>query len=271
MGFGLPTPRLITTIGPYFEIKTFDEFQKFLSGCIQDIAIKPVSSKGGQNVLILTYRDRRFHMLDEQYTPEMIWQHMQADMKKGFLVEEKMSNNRQLADIYPHSLNCFRITTIKLCDRWIEMLPPYLKVGHGKSVVDNIFSGGILVFLDKNGHSKMACAEDVQKEITHHPDTGTPLVGIRFDRVEEVIELGLKASHKFGFMGTIGWDIGLTEVGPVIIEGNGLWGGWEDQKIMGGFITDEMTQHLKKHTFLSRWDRKRMFPHFNRKMKAFRE
>lgn len=271
MGFGLPTPRLVTTIGHHFEIKTFEEFRKFLSACHQDIVAKPVSSRGGHNVLVLTCQDKSFHMAGELYTAERIWQHMQPDMKKGFLIEEKMSNNRQIAAIYPLSLNCFRVTTIKLGSHWKTVFPPYLKVGHGNSVVDNnIREGGILLFLDSKGHSKMAYAEHLERQITHHPDTGAPLVGIRLEGAEEVRELGLEASRKFGYMGTIGWDIALTEKGPLIIEGNNLWGGLQDQKLLGGFITDEMTQHLKKHTFLSRWDRTRIFPNFYRKMKAFK-
>jgi hypothetical protein len=272
MGFGLPTPRLIATIGPHFEIKTLEEFQKFLFGCHQSIVVKPVSSRGGHNVLVLECQDKSFRMAGELYTAERMWQHMKPDMKKGILIEEKMSNNRQLAAIYPNSLNCFRVTTIKLDNQWKVLIPPYVKLGHGGSVVDyNLRKGGILLYLDEEGNSQMAYSELQEQQITQHPDTGAPLVGIRLEGVDEVKALGLRASQKFGFMGTIGWDIGLTEKGPVIIEGNNLWGGLQDQNLFGGFVTDEMTRHLKKHTFLSRWDRKRMFPRFHHKMKAFKK
>jgi hypothetical protein len=273
MGFALPTPRLIAAVGPQYGIKTYEEFQKFLSRCHQDIVVKPVSSRGGQGVMVLTYRDRGFHTVvtGDHYPAEKIWQHMQPSMKRGILIEEKLTNNRQIAALYPHSLNCFRVVTIKLGDRWDTVFPPYLKIGHGGNVVDNDWQkGGILLFLNGKGNAAMAYAEYSEEQITHHPDTRESLAGIRIEGVEEVRELGLKASRKFSFLGTIGWDIALTGNGPAIIEGNAFWGGLQDQKFLGGFVTDEMTRHLRKHTLFSRWDRMRMYPRFFMKMKAFR-
>jgi hypothetical protein len=271
MGFGLPTPRMITTIGQNFAIETLEELREFLSGNKQDIVLKPASSRGGHNVLVLECRDQRYYMAGEQYTAERIWDHTKPNLDKGILVEERVSNNRQIEAFYPHSLNCFRVATIKLENRWQLVFPPYLKVGHGGSVVDNLMHrGGILLFLDDDGTSQMAYAEHLVQKITHHPDTGASLVGIRMEGVDKVRELGLEASRKFGFLGTIGWDIGLTENGPVIIEGNTLWGGLKDQNLLGGFVSDEMARCLKKHTLFTRWDRTRMFPRFYEKLKAFR-
>jgi hypothetical protein len=270
IGFGLPTPRLITTIGHRFEIDSFPAFDNFLAGCRLDIVIKPLSSMGGHRVLSLTRRDNGgYFMAGENYPPERIWPLLEPHLSQGFLVEEKVTNNRQIQAIYPHSLNCFRVVTIKLPGQDWTVVTWGLKVGSGKSVVDNIRAGGIYITLDEQGRSKMGYLKDYENEVTHHPDTGVPLAGIQFQGADAVRNLALDASRKFGFMGTIGWDIGLTEKGPVIIEGNNLWGA-ADQKVNGGIITGEMARRLKTHTFFSRWDRRRMFPKFHRKMKAFK-
>jgi len=270
MGFGLPTPRLITTIGHQYEVRTLDELRGFLSGCDRDIVIKPISSMGGRNVLVLTRKDQGFFMLDEFYTPEGIWDHVGPHMAVGFLVEEKATNATHISDLHPHSLNCFRVNTVKLNGRWKAFSPINLKVGQGQSVVDNIRSGGILILLDEEGRSFLAAADDNETLLTHHPDTGAPLVDVRFEGFEVVRDLALRASRKFGFMGTIGWDIGLTPSGPVVIEGNNQWG-TDEQQLIGGLITDEMAQILEKHTLFTRWDRKYAFPRFNTRMKAFKK
>jgi hypothetical protein len=270
LGFGLPTPRLITTIGHDFEIKTLGELRDFLTSCHEDIVFKPISSMGGHSVLVLNRRDTGFFMGDEEYGPEKIWQHMTSQLKKGFLVEEKVSNNAQLSAIYPYSLNCFRVCTIKLQDQPWKIITWGLKLGRGRSVVDNIGAGGIFVILDEKGRSLMGYPKGYEQDYTHHPDTGAPLVDVQMEGVESVKALALEASRKFGFLGTIGWDIGLTMEGPVIIEGNNLWGA-QDQRVRGGLITEEIARGLKRHTFLSRWDRTRMFPNFNLKMKAFKK
>ena len=132
-----------------------------------------------------------------------------------------------------------------------------------------VIDSSSFVLLDEKGRSFMACPKGYEQKLTHHPDTGAPLVGIQLEGSEDVKALALEASRKFGFMGTIGWDIGLTRDGPVIIEGNNLWGP-QDQKVRGGHITDEIARGLKRHPFLSRWDRTRMFPNFYSKMKAFK-
>lgn len=270
MGFGLPTPRLIATVGHKYEIQTLDDLHKFLSDCDRDIVVKPISGMGGLNVLILTHEDHRFHMLGEHYTPERIWRHMEPILEKGFLIEEKISNNRQISSIYPYSLNCFRVNTVKLNNIWKVIYPFSLKVGCGKNVVDNLRSGGILLILDKEGRSKIAYVGSPNEVITHHPDSGAPLIGIQLDNTKAVCELALQASQKFGYMGTIGWDIALTEKGPVVIEGNNQWGA-ESQALLGGRVTDEMAQILEKHPFFSRWDRRYAFPRFNARMKAFKK
>ncbi len=268
-GFGLPTPKLITTIGHLFEIKTPQEMRDFLSSCRRDIVCKPVSSMGGHDVLVLDRREEGYFMGGEEYSPEKIWQRMAPHMKKGILVEEKVSNNDQLHALYPYSLNCFRVVTIKPQNQACKILTWGLKLGRGKSVVDNVGAGGIYIMLDENGRSLIACPKGYEEEFTHHPDTGVPLVGIQIQGCEAIRALALEASRKFGFLGTIGWDIGMTEEGPVIIEGNNLWGPM-DQKVKGGYLTEDVIRGLRRHPFLSRWDRKRMFPRFYKKMKAFR-
>jgi hypothetical protein len=270
LGFGLPTPRLLTTVGKDFEIDTLDGLRRFLSGCRQDVVFKPISSMGGKNILILNRREQGFFMGDEEYSPEKIWHHVEAQMKKGYLVEEKVTNSDQLAALYPYSLNCFRVITVKLPGQPSRVLTWGLKLGRGKSVVDNVGAGGLFVLLDESGLIKMGYSKGYEQSFTHHPDTGASLVGVRLKGGEAVKELALEASRRFGFLGNIGWDIGLTNAGPVIIEGNNLWGPM-DQKIRGGHITDELAGELRRHPFLSRWDRTRMFPRFYSKMKAFRE
>jgi hypothetical protein len=133
IGFGLPTPRLVTTIGHRLEITTLDEFKLFLASCQKDIVLKPVSSMGGHNILSLTHRDNSFFMSDEEYTPEKIWRHMEPILHVGYLVEERISNNRQIDTLFPHSLNCFRVCTIKLHDQKWEIITWGLKLGTGKS------------------------------------------------------------------------------------------------------------------------------------------
>jgi hypothetical protein len=90
------------------------------------------------------------------------------------------------------------------------------------------------------------------------------LIGIEAVGLRKVIDLCKKASKKFGFLGTIGWDMAYTTEGPMVIEANSLWG-TNYPPSMGGFISDEMAKGLRKHHIFSRWDKSKMYPKFHRK------
>ena len=53
-----------------------------------------------------------------------------------------------------------------------------------------------------------------------HPETHVPLVGYEIPYVKEAVKMCLKASLVVPQVRYIGWDVAVTEKGPVIIEGN---------------------------------------------------
>jgi hypothetical protein len=162
--------------------------------------------------------------------------------------------------LYPYSLNTFRVVTIKAqANRWC-LAAAYLRVGAGGNVVDNIAAGGILVRVDADGRTSAAHRQG--RSITHHPDTGAELVGVRLAGYGAACELALAASSKLGFVGTIGWDIAATERGPMIVEAN-LWWTPSFQTALGGAITDELATSLPKRAPFTRWDKSMMHPRFD--------
>lgn len=56
------------------------------------------------------------------------------------------------------------------------------------------------------------------------PDSGEPLQGFMVPCWQELLEVALDGSTAFRELGTIGWDIALTEDGPCLIEGNARYG-----------------------------------------------
>jgi hypothetical protein len=56
--------------------------------------------------------------------------------------------------------------------------------------------------------------------VRHHPTTGAPIRGKRLPCWDEVKQLAVRAHGAFRPRVLIGWDIAITNEGPVIIEGN---------------------------------------------------
>lgn len=268
-GLRLPTPNLITTIGEAYEIRTEKQLKSLLATIDRDIAIKPISGTHGNGILILSRSGNAFISGDTRYSVEDIWCHVSRDLKRGFLIEEKISNAGYIAETCPGCLNTFRVVTINLQEQGWHPLVCYLKIGSGNSQVDNIRAGGILLLFDDSGKCTRAYDYRRCRFIEHHPETGVKLLGVEIKDYPEVIIFALKASEKLGFMGTIGWDIAVTDDGLSIIEANGAWGANAVQKTMGrGIITDEVARRLKKRRMFCSWDKTKMYPGFHKKKHA---
>ena len=265
-GFGLPIPKLISTIGETLEIRTRDQLNRFLDTIETDFAIKPVNGTSGSDFLALSRDGDRFVAANRSYSKEDLWNHVRKHLRRGVLIEERVRNIGYIAAIYPTALNTFRVITIKTNDHVWHLAACILKFGRGQSQIDNGGAGSIQVSIDDSGKTIQAYDFTHLKAITHHPDTGAPLTGIKLEDYSQVIDLALRASEKFNFMGTLGWDIALSDRGPLIIETNALWESQYVQRTLGrGLITDEIAKGLKKHTLLTRWDKTRMYPGFYRR------
>jgi len=263
-GFGLPSPSLVSTIGHHFEIKTRPQWEKLLNDCRRDIVLKPISSSSGREVLVLERMDSGFSRLGRPVKPGELWDNLQHGMEEGFLVEERVRNHPLYEALHPHSLNTIRVVTFRFRDEEWRVIDWGLKVGRDRLQVDNAGAGGIWVVFDRVSHiTTGAYAEYLRRPLSRHPNTGLPLVGVKLPGIEEVFDLALTASRRFALLGTIGWDIALTDRGASLIEGNTLWGA-ESQVIHGGLVTDEMACGLKRHRAFRRWDQEAMYPHMER-------
>lgn len=263
--FNLPTPDLISTIGEKKDISTKKQLDSFLEPMESDIVIKLISGTHGDGFLSLSPNGKSFLAGDRNYSKDDVWAHVNTDLrsfKNGYLVEEKITNSDFIRSIYPNSLNTFRIVMIKTHDNKWHNPCSVLRFGKGLKQVDN---GQIFIFVDPSGKSTGAYDITTSNPVTHHPDSGSPLVGIKLTEYQKIINLAIKASKDFNFMGALGWDIASTDKGPLILEVNAWWGHDALQKAMGrGIITDKLAEGLKKRTFLHRWDKTMMYPNFNK-------
>lgn len=260
-GAELPTARLLGVVGGDGDIHSEEQLRERLRQVEHDVVVKPVSGTHGKKVLVVERRGAAARTSGTPSTERDVWEHVSANLERGFLIEEKLTNTAEIAALHPASLNTFRVVTIKSVDKRWCLAAAYLRVGAGGNVVDNIAAGGILVTVDADGRTRSAHHNGVS--ITQHPDTGVRLVDVPLPGYRAACDLALEASRKLGFVGTIGWDIAATERGPMIVEAN-LWWTPSFQAALGGAITDELAESLRKRKPFTRWDKSMMHPHFDR-------
>jgi hypothetical protein len=79
---------------------------------------------------------------------------------------------------------------------------------------------------------KAALAGD--RPIVNHPDTGTAILGIVLPFWQESVELVRRAhAAAFARLAFLGWDVALTQEGPVLLETNSGWGAIFHQMLDG--------------------------------------
>lgn len=139
------------------------------------------------------------------------------------LIEECIIQHPIMAEFNPYSVNTYRICTI-LTDGEPHVLYFYVRVGSGKRVVDNLHSGGITCPVDPETgiiqYPGYSAYMGERKTYLEHPETHHPFVGFELPMVHESVQLAFEAAKSLPQVGYVGWDIAVTEQGPVLIEGN---------------------------------------------------
>ena len=135
------------------------------------------------------------------------------------ILEELVVQHPVMASLCPTSVNTCRIATL-LGDKQQGIVYAFLRIGNGK-VMDNVDCGGMAARIDlASGELKTVGADKAGNTYTHHPITGTPIVGFRIPFWEEAKAMCLEAAQKVPQMRFVAWDVAITEQGPTFIEGN---------------------------------------------------
>jgi hypothetical protein len=265
-GFGLPHPKLLSTIGDDYEIKTINQFKIFMMNNKNNLVLKPLDGSGGRGIIVLLLNNGQYSDSTGVINPDQIWNLIKLgkEMPHPYLVEEMVEQDPRISVLYPQSLNTLRVITIKTRDKCWHCSGARLRVGRSGQV-DNLGAGGIMLCLNSDGRSSFAYDYTTFQQLEHHPITGANLLDISIPRFKEAIDLALKASEKFSFMGTIGWDIGLSVTSPVIIEGNIFYDcSYSQMNGQPPLIPSEIAHGLDRRRWWQAWDKTFFHPNVNR-------
>lgn len=139
--------------------------------------------------------------------------------KELTLLEEVVLQHSVMSELHPYSVNTCRVITLTK-DGKANVVAAYLRIGCGNHV-DNFNSGGMVVPIEEDRGEIIYTALNKNGELfATHPITDTPIKGFKIPLWQEVLSLAKKASLVVPQVGLVGWDIAVTENGPLLIEGN---------------------------------------------------
>lgn len=152
----------------------------------------------------------------------------QDNQSGRILLQKRIANHpTMLGQLTSGGLATVRIVTCRSPSGSIESLPSVIRMPVGDAIADNIAQGGLAAPIDEAGRiSGPAIRKDKLHGVAihaNHPTTGVPLSGFQLPYWRDAFDLARKAHQMFPAMHFIGWDIAITDDGPVLVEGNAYW------------------------------------------------
>ena len=188
---------------------TQPEFEAFMAERSVIIA-KPSDATCGKGIEKLDKKD--FTSLQAMYT------HLKET--GAGLVEDCIIQHRDIAKLYPLSVNTLRIVTV-YTEGEAHLIYAFIRIGNDGHFVDNFNSGGMVAPIDtEKGVIQYAAFDKQSRYYETHPYTRTPIAGSAIPFWKESVALCLTAAARIPTLGYIGWDVAVTEDGPLLIEAN---------------------------------------------------
>lgn len=186
-----------------------------------DVFIKAIDSECGNGIYHVVNNNG---LLSVNNSNKSI-KELRDEISKGrYVVQETLKQHPLLNGLYHNSVNTIRLVTVRTDD---EIVPfsAELRIGAGGSCVDNLAAGGVAVGINEDGTLK---SFGIQKPpygmITYkHPDTNIKYEGIQIPYYDKLVDLTKRFHSILPNIHSIGWDIAITENGPIIVEGNDNW------------------------------------------------
>ena len=144
-----------------------------------------------------------------------------------FNFQEVIKNVKSINRIHPESLNTFRIITYCLNGQ-VYHVPVAMRIGRGKSYVDNAHQGGMFIHVDDEGNLGECAFTEFQERFYEHPDSHIRFKGYKIPEVKKCIEAVEKLQQLIPQVGLCSWDATVDNNGNVVIvevnlKGQSIW------------------------------------------------
>lgn len=226
-------------------LKTPAELQHWLDGFEGDgLVFKGVRGSKGHQVVVLDGRapgqpGSFVDLMGERYDAERLItlarsaatqeriihpsRHHPTDFA-SYILQERLRPHPALADFVGPTLCCVRVQTFIALDGAPRLLAAVFKLQPKPIGVDHLLYGAVGCWVDlETGRLGRGRVRGTLTDVHAIPGTDRSFVGFQLPHWAEVKALALQAAGVFPWARAIGWDIAITDRGPVLIEGNPAW------------------------------------------------
>ena len=144
------------------------------------------------------------------------------------VVEAFIKQHPEMCKLSPTSVNSLRFVTfssnskpVTADGKMMDIAYSIVRFGREGAIVDNLHSGGMVANVDLETGCLATDGADRNGDMwTTHPDTGVTIKGFKVPYFEEAREMVKEAIATRKVEGYIGWDIAISENGPMLLEVN---------------------------------------------------
>lgn len=211
----------------------YEDFEKFLN--THDMFMsKPYDGLGGADV-------------KKEYTKDIKnrKEYFEYSIKNRIFLEELVVQHPEMNKLCDKSVNTMRIMTFNNHGK-SEIIWMGLRVGNGINAIDNFHAKGMAVNIDMKTGKLLGNAIDKDlNDYLEHPVSHIKFDGFQIPCFEEAKKMVLEASLESDKILVVGWDVAISDKGPVIIEGNRR-PGFDIVQVLSGGKIDMLQDILKK-------------------------
>ena len=236
---GIPIPRLFGIIdtggvgwshlaGAALDADGIEAF--FARDLPGEFVVKPSGGYQGRSVMVLGREGDRLVSARWSGTPAELVAHLGADPEFSlWVVQQRLHDHPDLARLHPTTaIQTLRVVTLIDGEGEVEILYAVLRMALGGGDFDNFARG-----TSGNGISEVSLATGRLGPLTmarpdgcgfvsrsEVPETGVRIEGVDAPLWSETLDLVRRSAPALLPARTIGWDIALSDAGPVVVEAN---------------------------------------------------
>lgn len=172
---------------------------------------KPNDGQCGKNI-------EKINVIDFSNDYEKIYSHLITN--KLYLLEEPIIQVNEMNKLNNSSVNTVRMVSVMNENKDVTILATFARIGNGKCV-DNFNSGGMTAKIDvETGIIVEEAVNKAGELFEKHPITNTNIKGFKIPYWDEAINMVKEAAKESPHVRYVGWDVGMSENGPLLVEGN---------------------------------------------------
>lgn len=212
-----------------------DSWKRILKGAPDDLFIKLIDGSWGIDAFTAHRIDKtRWQFCDQSGSSSQFHKFAMERLRhrRGWIMQPIVRNHHKLQEATAsRSLSTIRMVTF-LDGQQAQLLYAVLRIPTGDNSADNFShgsSGNLVAPVDietgitgtpRGSRSKLW--PDIINVHTH-PDSNMKIDRIKLPFWKEAVELAIRGQQTFRELRTLGWDIAITDDGPVIVEANATY------------------------------------------------